>query len=62
MDVNELLARTMNASKEAQELGCYETADALDDILDSLLEMLRSQIQFERETSAILPQETQHLH
>ena len=62
MDVNELLARTMNASKAAQEMGCYETADALDDILDSLLEMLQSRAQFERETPAVLLLETQHLH
>ncbi len=62
MDVNNLVARTMNVSKEAQEKGFYETPDAFDDILDSLLEMLNSRAQFEHETPAILQPETQHLH
>lgn len=54
MDVNELLARTMKVSKEAEEKGFYETADAFDDILDSLLEMLNSRAQFENETQVTL--------
>ena len=62
MGINNLLVRTMNASKEAEENGCYETADALDDILDGLLEMLYSRAQFERETPVTSSPETQHFH
>ena len=40
MDVNELLVRTMNAAKEARERGFCKTADALDEIVESLLDFL----------------------
>lgn len=62
MDVNELLIRTMNASREAQENGFYDTAEALDDILDSLLETLISRNQIESEALAITAPISNHIH
>ncbi len=62
MDVNDLLVRTLNASREAEKKGCYETADAFDDILDNLLDFLYSRSHLERETPVIVLPELQHLH
>ena len=43
MDTQELLVRTMNAAKEARERGFENTADAFDEIVDSLLQFMNSQ-------------------
>ena len=42
MDTNEMLVRTMNAAKEARERGFFKTADAFDEIVESLLDLLES--------------------
>ncbi len=49
MDVNEMLVRTINAAKEAREKGFYETADAFDSIAESLLDLLETRSQSERD-------------
>ncbi|MFD1157915.1 hypothetical protein [Roseovarius aestuarii] len=43
MDTEEILVRTMNASKEAREHGFLNTAEAFDGIVDSLLQLMNSQ-------------------
>lgn len=45
MDTNELLVRTMNAAKEARARGFENTAGALDEIVENLLELLNSRAQ-----------------
>ncbi|WP_299852634.1 hypothetical protein [uncultured Roseovarius sp.] len=62
MDNQELLVRTMNAAKEARERGFVNTADAFDEIVENLLQILNSQIQPLDENRANLLPETLHMH
>ena len=62
MDTNELLVRTMNAAKEARERGFYKTADAFDEIVESLLDLLESRAQPASEIQLESFAEMQHFH
>lgn len=62
MDVNELLVRTMNAAKEARERGFCKTADAFDEIVESLLDFLETRAQSKRENVAESTSEAHHIH
>ncbi|WP_306112786.1 MULTISPECIES: hypothetical protein [unclassified Roseovarius] len=62
MDTNELLVRTMNAAKEARERGFDNTASALDEIVESLLELLNSRTQSMGEKQANIGPDFLHLH
>ena len=62
MNTHELLIRTMNAAKDAREKGFDNTADALDGIVERLLEFINSQAQPGGEKRANSPADVQHLH
>lgn len=62
MDTNEMLVRTMNAAKEARARGFEKTADAFDEIVESLLELLSSQAQSLGERRANSQLAAQHIH
>ena len=62
MDPNELLIRTMNAAKAAREQGFEKTADAFDEIVESLLEFMNAQNQFSVEKRANSSADMLHFH
>ena len=62
MDTYELLVRTMNAAKEAREKGFYETADAFDEIVESLLDLLEVRVQSDRDFWNTSVPELHHVH
>ena len=49
MVTHELLVRTMNAAKEARKQGFEGTADALDEIVENLLQLFNPGTQLEHE-------------
>ena len=62
MDTNEILVRTMNAAKEARDQGFDNTADAFDEIVEKLLEMVNSRAQFTGEKRANSNADILHIH
>ncbi len=62
MDTQELLKRTMNAAKEKREQSFEQTADALDEIVVSLLELMNSPVQSVGEKSATSLPNVLHIH
>ncbi len=62
MDTNGLLIRTMKAAKEARSQGYRKTADAFDDIAESLLEVVNSQSQFSAKKQANSCVDVLHFH
>lgn len=62
METNELLIRTMNAAKEAREKGFDKTADAFDEIVEGLLEVINAQSQFSDNVRANTCADVLHIH
>lgn len=62
MDTNEMLVRTMNAANEAREGGFPKTADAFDEIVESLLDLLETRAQSKRENVVETVLEAHHVH
>ncbi|WP_299852364.1 hypothetical protein [uncultured Roseovarius sp.] len=62
MDTNELLVRTMNAANEARERGFENTAEALAEIVESLLELSNSPFHSVGEKRANSRPEFQQIH
>ena len=62
MDTYELLVRTMNAAKEAREKGFDKTADAFDEIVEGLLEVINAQSQFSDNVRANTCADVLHIH
>ena len=49
MDTHELLIRTINAAKEAREMGFENTAECFDEIVESLLDFMKSSTEIQHE-------------
>ncbi len=62
MDTNEILARTLNAAKEARNRGFYKTADAFDEIVETLLDLLDAEQRSRSAKRANSASELQHFH
>ncbi len=62
MDTNELLIRTMNAAKEARKRGFEKTAEAFDEIVESLLAIINSQSRLSEEKCANARADVLHVH
>ncbi len=62
MDTNAMLVRTMNAAKEARARGFENTADAFDEIVESLLELLNSHAQSMGDKRSNTRAAAQHIH
>ncbi len=62
MVTNELLLRTIHAAKEARERGFYNTADAFDEIVENLLELLKSNSTIPGGEITALSSEFDHIH
>ena len=62
MDTNAMLVRTMNAAKEARARGFENTADAFDEIVESLLELLNSHAQSMGDKRSNTRADAQHIH
>ncbi len=59
---HELLVRTVNAAKEAREQGFDNTADAFDEIVESLLNLINLSSQFEVENRTHSQHEITHIN
>ena len=59
---NELLIRTIHAAKEARERGFDNTADAFDEIVESLLELLKSKPAIPSEETTTALSDFDHIH
>ena len=46
---NQLLIRTIHAAKESRDRGFYNTADAFDEIVESLLSLLEPELSFQNQ-------------
>ena len=62
MVTHELLVRATNAAKEAREQGFDNTADALDEIVESLLQLFNPKTQFEIENRTHIQTEFNHFN
>ena len=62
MDPNELLVRTMNAARDAREKGFDKTADAFEEIVESMLDLLSSRSNSQNEVATEPMLEFYHFH
>lgn len=62
MVTHELLIRTIHAAREARERGFDNTADAFDEIVESLLELLKSNSSVPGEEMTTILSEFDHIH
>ncbi len=62
MVTNELLIRTIHAAREARERGFYNTADAFDEIVENLLDLLKPSSTISSELATIELSKLDHIH